>query len=154
VSRFHLVLRTRLSSRLTSSLGKTLNRDPSFIRMFKAKHCTEAWTEHVASKKKYVAKCRDYQISKLTDSPSPMRCAGKNDGGRTATNLTTLTPKASSRSSFALDFGISSSALFSPPRRSLLRSFSISSFVQVVTFYATLSTLRNGPFISSPFGRL
>ncbi|GAA5989566.1 hypothetical protein JCM5350_002110 [Sporobolomyces pararoseus] len=26
--------------------------DPSFIRAFKAKHCTEAWTEHVSTKRK------------------------------------------------------------------------------------------------------
>jgi hypothetical protein len=44
-------------------------RDPSFIKKFKLKHCTEAFVEHVVQKKKYV-----YAQIKFTmrDSHSPM----------------------------------------------------------------------------------
>lgn len=42
-----------------SSTGASLQiieirRDPSFIKKFKTKHCTEAFVEHVVQKKKYV----------------------------------------------------------------------------------------------------
>lgn len=53
-SELWLVLPANFLTRIEVKADSFVRRDPAFIRVFKASHCVEAWTEHASTKKKSV----------------------------------------------------------------------------------------------------